>query len=75
VANEPQKKSWQSDVGKLLARAAQVAVESDVDMEAFMKDAAQSYFDARPGMREYLEEMQLRATLQQMRDDGRIATA
>jgi hypothetical protein len=75
VANEPQKKSWQSDVGKLLARAAQVAVENGVDMEAFMKGAASSYFDARPGMREYLEEMQLRETLQQMRDDGRIATA
>jgi hypothetical protein len=75
VSNEPQKKSWQSDVGKLLARAAQVAAEAGVDMDAFMKGAATAYFDARPGMREYLEEMQLRATLQQLRDDGRIASA
>lgn len=74
VANED-KKSWQSDVSELLARAAALCVEHDVDMDAFVRGAVSSYLEARPGMREHLEEMQLRATLQAMRENGRIASA
>ncbi len=75
MANEHQNKAWQSEVSELLIRAAQLCVENGVEMDPFMRGAASAYFEASPGMREYLEEMQLRATLQAMRDDGRIATA
>ena len=75
MANEPENKEWQSEVSELLTRAAELCVENSVDMDPFMRGAAAAYFAARPGLREQLEEMQLRATLQTMRDDGKIARA
>ena len=74
MANQPQNK-WQTEVSELLARAAQLCVEHDVEMDPFMRGAASAYVEARPGMREHLEELQLKATLQAMRDSGRIASA
>ena len=74
MANEPTK-SWQSEVGELLARAAQLCVENNVDVDSFVRGAYSAYVETRPGMREYLEEMQLRQTLEQMRNEGRIASA
>lgn len=74
MANEPENK-WQSEVSELLARAAQLCVEHDVEMDPFMRGAASAYFEARPGMREYIEELQLKATLQTMRESGRVASA
>jgi hypothetical protein len=68
-------KSWQSEVSELLARAAQLCVENDVEMDPFVRGAYSAYVEARPGMREYLEELQLKATLEQMRTQGRIAEA
>ena len=74
MANEPTK-SWQSEVSELLARAAQLCVEHDVEMDPFVRGAYSAYVEARPGMREYLEDLQLKATLEQMRTAGRIASA
>jgi hypothetical protein len=74
VANEPTK-SWQSEVSELLARAAQLCVEHDVEMDPFVRGAYSAYVEARPGMREYLEEQQLKVALEQMRTAGRIASA
>lgn len=75
MANQPDTKSWQAEVSELLARAAQLCVEHGVDVEPFIRGAYSAYVEARPGMREFLEELQLRATLEQMRDAGRIASA
>ena len=75
MANQPENKSWQNEVSELLARAAQLCAENGVEMDPFMRGAASAYFEARPGMREYIEELQLKATLQSMRESGRIASA
>jgi hypothetical protein len=75
LANQPENKSWQNEVSELLARAAQLCAEHDVEMDPFMRGAASAYLEARPGMREHLEELQLIATLQNMRENGRIASA
>jgi hypothetical protein len=74
LANEPTN-NWQGEVSELLARAAQLCIEHGIDVDPFVRGAYSAYVDARPGMREYLEELQLRATLEQMRDAGRIAEA
>jgi hypothetical protein len=74
VANEPTK-SWHSEVSELLARAAQLCVDNDVEMDPFVRGAYAAYLEARPGMREYLEEQQLKAALEEMRTAGRIASA
>ena len=74
MANED-KRSWQSDVSELLARAAQLCVEHDVDVDPFVRGAYSAYVEARPGMRELREELQLRETLEQMRNAGQMASA
>ena len=68
-------KSWQSEVSELLARAAELCVEHDVDMDPFVRGAYSAYLEARPGLREHLEEQQLKATLEEMRKGGRMARA
>ena len=68
-------KTWQNEVSELLARAAKLCADNGAEMDSFVSGAASAYLEARPGMREYLEEMELRATLEKMRERGRIATA
>ncbi len=62
-------------LAKLLREAAAVAVENGLDVDTFMRGAWTSYVDARPGMKEWLEEMQLREQLSKLRAVGGIATA
>jgi hypothetical protein len=66
---------WQTEVGRLLTRAAAICVEQGLDVEAFMKGAWSAYVESRPGMRDYLEEMQLREQLEEIRKLGRIGQA
>jgi len=68
-------KAWQHEVSELLARAARLCVDHDVDMDPFVRGAYSAYLEARPGMREWLEEQQLKAALDEMRRGGRIANA
>jgi hypothetical protein len=67
--------TWQQAVSRLLAQAAAIAVENGADVDAFMRGAWSSYVEARPDMREWLEEMHLRAHLEVMRQAGGIASA
>ena len=67
--------SWQTEVSELLARAARLSVEHGVDVDPFVRGAYSAYLDSRPGMREWLEEMKLRETLEEMRRVGRLPTA
>ena len=66
---------WQAEVGKLLSRAATLCVEQGIDVDNFMKAAWSAYIEARPGMREQLEEMHLRDQLEEIRKAGRMAEA
>jgi hypothetical protein len=75
VANQQDQKTWQHEVSELLSRAAEICVENNIDADPFVRGAYAAYLEARPGMREYLEELQLRQTLEEMRRVGRIATA
>jgi hypothetical protein len=66
---------WQADVGRLLTQAAALCVEHGVDVDNFMKGAWSAYVESRPGMREHLEEMQLRDQLDEIRKLGRMGQA
>jgi hypothetical protein len=66
---------WQAEIGQLLTQAAAICVEQGVDVDAFMKGAWSAYVEARPGMRDYLEEMQLRDQLDEIRKAGRMGQA
>ena len=53
----------------------QAAARCDVDPDSFVRGAWTAYLDARPGMREHLEELHLRAQLEELRKEGRIGLA
>jgi len=66
---------WQIEIGRLLTQAAAICVEQGIDVDAFMKAAWSAYVESRPGMRAYLEEMQLRDQLEEIRKLGRMGQA
>lgn len=68
-------KPWHAEVGDLLAQAAELCVENGLDVDTFMKGAWSAYIEARPGLRDYLEEMQLRNELEELRKAGRLGEA
>ena len=74
--NDPiETKPWHAEVGHFLTQAAELCVEHGVDLESFMKGAWSAYVESRPGMRDYLEEMQLRDQLDEIRKLGHMAEA
>ena len=68
-------KAWQSEVGNLLAQAANLCVEHGLDVDTFLTGAWSAYVEARPGLREYLEELQIRNQLDELRKQGRLGEA
>ena len=66
---------WHTEVGDLLAQAAILCVQHGLDVDTFMKGAWSAYVEARPSMRDYLEEMQLRNQLEELRKLGRVGEA
>jgi len=62
-------------IRELLAEAASLAADNGVALDVYMGAAWQSFMDARPGLREQLEEMQLAAELDQLRREGHIGQA
>jgi len=71
----PKHDTWQTELDALLSRAAELCVENNLDLEVFMSGAWSAYVEARPGFREYLEELQLRSQLDELRKSGRVAEA
>jgi len=66
---------WHSEVGDLLAQAAILCIAHGLDVDTFMKGAWSAYVEARPGLKDYIEEMQLRGQLDEMRKNGRMGEA
>lgn len=75
MQNPNELKPWHAEVGDLLAHAAELCVEHGLDVESFMRGAWSAYVESRPGMKEYLEEMQLRQQLEELRKVGRMGEA
>jgi len=72
---KPNESPWPAEVGELLAQAALLCVEHGLDVDSFMRSAWSAYVEARPGLRDYIEEMQLRAQLDEIRKLGRMGEA
>ena len=68
-------KPWHAEVGDLLAQAAILCVQNGLDVDTFMKGAWSAYVEARPGLKDYIEEMQLRNQLDEIRKLGRMGEA
>ena len=67
--------NWAAEVGALLMQAATMCVEHGLEVDMFIQGAWTAYVDARPGMREYIEEMTIRKQLQELRDTGQLGEA
>jgi hypothetical protein len=70
----PEDRAWK-DLQQLLRRAAQLSAERGVDSDRFMEAAWAACLEARPGLREALEDKELRAQLKKLRKRGLIAEA
>jgi hypothetical protein len=66
---------WHAEVSQLLSQAAALCVEHGVDVDGYMSGAWAAYVEARPGMRDHLEEMRLRDQLDELRKAGRLGSA
>ena len=66
---------WHSEVGDLLAQAAILCIAHDLDVDTFMKGAWSAYIEARPGLKDRLEEIKLRTQLDEIRKQGRMGMA
>ncbi|MDQ3368946.1 MAG: hypothetical protein M3680_26270 [Myxococcota bacterium] len=67
--------AWHAEVGDLLAQAAILCVQHGLDVDTFLKGAWSAYVEARPGLRAYIEELQLRNQLDEIRKLGRMGEA
>lgn len=65
----------QTDLDRVLARAAKLAVDTGISSDVFMAAAWQALLDNHPGMREELEDKALRSELKKLRKRGLIASA
>jgi hypothetical protein len=66
---------WYTEVSQLLSHAAELCVQHGLDVDSFMKGAWSAYVESRPGLREHLEELQLREQLDELRRLGRLGEA
>lgn len=66
---------WHVEVSLLLSRAAALCGEHGIDIDSFTSGAWAAYVEATPGMRDQLEELQLRKQLDELRQHGRLPSA
>jgi len=74
-SSEATSRRWDFEVSQLLTQAAALCIEHGIEIDAYLSGAWAAYVDARPGMRHYLEERQLRDHLDELRKLGRMAQA
>ena len=72
---EPASDPWQFMLQMLLGQAAALCVQHGIDLDTFMNTAWSAYVEARPGMRDQLEEAHLRNQLDELRKLGRLGSA
>jgi hypothetical protein len=76
IPAEPiESRPWHFEVSQLLTQAATLCIQHGIELEAYMSGAWAAYVDARPGLRNQLEEQHLRDQLEELRRLGRIAKA
>lgn len=66
---------WLQELADLLERAAQIAAANGIEGDVFKRAAWNAYLDARPGLRQQLEDKQLKAQLRKLRKQGLIGQA
>jgi hypothetical protein len=63
------------ELSSLLSRAGEIAASMGMELDTWMRAAWSAYVDAKPGLREHLEDMHLLAELEALRQSGKIGQA
>lgn len=66
---------WLEELARALDRAAQLAAANGIEGDLFKRAAWEAYLNARPGLREALEDKQLKAQLRKLRKRGLVGQA
>lgn len=66
---------WLQELADALDRAAQLAAANGVEGDMFKRAAWEAYLNARPGLRQALEDKQLKAQLRKLRKRGLVGQA
>ena len=66
---------WWEQVEHLLLHAAELSARGGLDPDAFMRVAWDACLQARPGLREEIEDKELRSQLKKLRKRGLVASA
>jgi hypothetical protein len=69
------KPQWASRLDRHLAQAAKAAAEHGVPPEVFSAAAWHAYLHASPALAQHIEQMQLMASLEELRNSGRLGKA
>ncbi len=64
-----------TELESLLLRAADLSAQQDLSKEEFMAAAWNAYLAARPGLRQELEDREIKSQLKKLRKQGLIALA
>lgn len=72
---EPPASDWLAELAAALERAAEIAAANGIDGDVFKRAAWDAYLNARPGLRQELEDKQLKAQLRKLRRQGLIGQA
>lgn len=75
AAIAPEQDAAWTEVERLLRRAAKLAGSSSDSGDAFMQAAWAAFLEERPGLREALEDKELRSQLKKLRKKGLIGQA
>ena len=67
--------AWADELEALLTQAAELAATHGLETEAFMTAAWNACLEARPGLREQLEDKELRSQLRKLRKRGLVGAA
>jgi hypothetical protein len=74
-APDPTSEAAWNDVLRLLRKAAKLAATHGGDTDPFMQAAWAACLDARPGLREEIEDKELRSQLKKLRKRGLVGAA
>lgn len=75
VIESPPEPAWLQELADLLDKAAKVAAANGIEGDVFKRAAWNAYLDARPGLRQELENKQLRSQLRKLRKRGLVGSA
>ena len=75
AASSPVQDPAFTEIESLLLQAADLAVQHGLDVETFLAGSWDAFLSSKPGLREALEDRELKAQLKRLRKRGLVGSA